>query len=832
MFLPAGHPAPAGRLKAVRPQRIEVISVNQRNRNRVTVGLALGLTVGVGTYLGAGSVAGPSSTALALDAGPQAESAAPFAHAGSQAQIVLPPDPAPSKLDTGLQAIAGHTPASLAAAAKAPNFLPEFVTSADGSEVMIELLGHDAAGARRAVAELAAHGLRDVVRDDRIAAGWMPIAKLSALESRADVQLARALPKLVANLGEVTNQGDFAMLSNLVRERYAVDGKGIKVGILSTSFNLANGMQTGIANGDLPGPGNPNGYTQPVNIVAEGVPGLFPAFNLDEGRAMAEIVHDVAPGAELLFAGVQGVSSVHLAAAMESLAQAGADIIVDDIGLGASTTPFFQDDTAARKVNELAGRGVRYFVAAGNHRAREMYETPWSSRDFFNSATFDTFDFDPAAATFRPVMTLRPRAGVTTYSGVIVVQWDEPWATYSAPGVGASNALRLLLLDPANRTIGSFPSTVGGNPAIGITFNNLSASAFPYLNLALLKPKDGRRNPGRIKMFVRITEGGVDPGIQMLPASTIFGHNNARGATVVSASSWFNTPAGAPIWNRDFSLLPQTDGSGLVGTTPIPLSPILSHLNGPSVLLRGGDGATIITGATVGQQPILFDDNGTRLTTPETRQNPTLVGADAVQTSFFGTTVSNLVTRPFFFGTSAAAPNAGAVAALLLQASNKTLNVGGVRNLMIQTATDMDNPYVNGLQPDPADPLFSRGYDPASGHGLIQALPAVESIIANMGIAKLNVNAQCQTGTGNRWRIDNPNGFGVRVKLSATGGIRLPSETAFGANLRENLLVPPGGLNFETPYQYSTSVSLTWSNTSGTPIFVNKTKIGSWTACQ
>ena len=98
-----------------------------------------------------------------------------------------------------------------------------------------------------------------------------------------------------------------------------VTGAGIDVGIISDSMNLKSpGVAGSQSTGDLP---------SAVGILQEG-----PAGGSDEGRAMAEIVFDTAPGiGSMFFHSGMTTGLVGKAQGIASLVSNGADIIVDDI---------------------------------------------------------------------------------------------------------------------------------------------------------------------------------------------------------------------------------------------------------------------------------------------------------------------------------------------------------------------------------------------------------------------------------------------------------------------------------------------------------------------
>jgi hypothetical protein len=120
----------------------------------------------------------------------------------------------------------------------------------------------------------------------------------------------------------------------------------------------------------------PAGFDHAVGIFQiQCKPGELPAVDVlpdqagdgDEGTAMLEILHDIAPNAALGFATAASLFSTDadFAANIRALRfDAGCDILVDDI-LYFNESPF-QDGLIARAVNDVTADGALYFSSAGN----------------------------------------------------------------------------------------------------------------------------------------------------------------------------------------------------------------------------------------------------------------------------------------------------------------------------------------------------------------------------------------------------------------------------------------------------------------------------------
>src|SRR4030095_14725870 len=121
--------------------------------------------------------------------------------------------------------------------------------------------------------------------------GWLPLGRLKDLAKLPGLRFAR--PALfTTRAGSVTSQGDTTLRADIARNTYGFTGAGWKVAVLSDSFDTGTGSYSAdISSGDLP---------SGVQVIQDSPGGT------DEGRAMAQIVHDVAPGASLAFATANG----------------------------------------------------------------------------------------------------------------------------------------------------------------------------------------------------------------------------------------------------------------------------------------------------------------------------------------------------------------------------------------------------------------------------------------------------------------------------------------------------------------------------------------------
>lgn len=184
-----------------------------------------------------------------------------------------------------------------------------------------------------------------------IVQGWIPFDKLEAVAGLSFVIKITPPSYGKTRTGSVNTEGDAVMGSNVVRSMLGFDGTGVRVGVISDGVD---NMAASMATGDLPG-----GIL--VNPALSGVG--------DEGTAMLEIIHDIAPGAELVFSGGSAPptpTTLEFIAGIDFLVDtAGVDVLVDDIGF--FKQPYFEDGIVAQAASGAVAQGVVYISAAGNH---------------------------------------------------------------------------------------------------------------------------------------------------------------------------------------------------------------------------------------------------------------------------------------------------------------------------------------------------------------------------------------------------------------------------------------------------------------------------------
>ncbi len=338
--------------------------------------------------------------------------------------------------------------------------------------------------------------------------GSLSIADLDRLAAMDGVNFARASYRPLTHVGSVTSEGDAALKTNAVRAIHGVDGSGFAVGVISDSFDNGGvgSASDDVATGDLP----------MVTVLDDSIAGT------DEGRAMLQLVHDVAPGSALLFH-TAGTSQADFASAISDLHTAGADVIVDDILFLAE--PMFMDGVIAQAVDVTFAAGVPYFSAAGNS-GRHSYETPFVTSGMIGPLGGMLHDFGGGDTC----QTVTFPAGVT----ILVLQWDEPFKSVCGDSCAGSASDLDFYLILGTASIGlpvasAITSNIGAD-AVEVLPVIASSAVTVCLAIELLAGPA----PEFLK-YVAFSPLGFSIDEYGTESSTLYGHANANGAMAVGA---------------------------------------------------------------------------------------------------------------------------------------------------------------------------------------------------------------------------------------------------------------------------------------------------------
>lgn len=618
--------------------------------------------------------------------------------------------------------------------------------------------------------------------------GYVPVDTLAALAKSAGVSAVHAVNRPITNVGLVTQQG---VVQHKVDQLPAnLNGSGVTIGVLSDSYNNSTvtiKAPADVLSCDLPGTGNPCGNTLPVEVLDESA-----SAGSDEGRAMVQLIHDMAPKARLGFASafngdVAFANNIRALAGVPGMPNTkpgfAAQIIVDDVQY--FNEGMFADTIIAQAVDDVTALGVSYFSSAGNTPPTQGYASDFRLVPAGPTATANTnisLAGVPTTLYAGGFHNFRNDGGQDIAQTItlgtnrqlrMTMQWDDPYDV-TPKTIGA-------LVFQATGTLSAATPTVNSTVA-------LNAGTQYQIDVRGDSIYDGAGNLDVIVSVIQpdgtvlqtVDTGASETFSLYAPQSgnytiQVTGFNSDRGPFTVKV----NVGSGVSKMTSDFNLLffHPTTGAYLgcvcennlatnrpvelpgsitfptsvttnqvqlviaranVPTAPVPASRLrykmLSSSNGstgfPSEyfsyttpITYGHNSAAGANGVaaygpfkpalpedftSTGPVRIVWDRNNNRIPDDQqVRLKPNLAAMDGGNTTFFTSdTNRDLDTFPNFFGTSAAAPTAASIAALVLQAKG---GPGSVTPAQMRTILE-NSTYPNDL-------------DPYSSSSLAQALP-------------------------------------------------------------------------------------------------------------
>jgi len=542
-----------------------------------------------------------------------------------------------------------------------------------------------------------------------------------------------------------------------------------------------------VASGDLPGPGNPRN-PQPVVVIEDTAPN---SSDFDEGRGMLQIAHDVAPGAKLCFATANGGTlnfANNIRRLADHAGRCGADVVVDDITY--FDEPMFSDGPVSDAIDDVAARGVHYFSSAGNAGNQQAWASrvrllPAASA--VRGTNLDLTGVDPALYD-GGLQDMDPGPGTDVAQdiflgengGIIDLQWNDPvdvdGATFGDPifeatgEITAANPAPSFAFTPSADQVGKTVQFRTDAIPSGTTDLILSVDAPDGTNLGTIDTGSSPEvlaaklsQAGTYKITITGFDGDtgdftVDVREVLSPSRVTTDFNVlffAPNGQFLAALADLNTLSGRPI---ELAGLPpfgglqmaiSRAGTGPVGATELrnvmfddmhvveyadPLAPAtFAHHTA-----RGATGVAAYDAfrpllpefftSPGGDLRIYFDSAGNRFRRPQVRRVPQVAAADGGNTTFFvNDTARDPDTLPNFFGTSAAAPHAAAIAALVLDRAGgpRSISPTQMRRLLQRSAFthDLDPAHsggrvggltlsANGGQGSEGDPVAGAMIDP------------------------------------------------------------------------------------------------------------------------
>ena len=473
------------------------------------------------------------------------------------------------------------------------------------------------------------------------------------------------------------------------------------------------------------------------------VPGQDGRPGAGEGTAMMEIVHDLAPGAKLFFASAFN-SPESFAENIRTLRFVyHCDIIVDDV-IYFFESPY-EDDIIAQAVDDVIKDGAMYFSSAGNGgNAADGTSGTWEG-DFKSAGTLSTLPSGYEVHDFGSrVISNRVEVG----GGPLMLHWSDP-GTLDLPA--SFNDYDLFVLDHDLRNV--LVASTDIQDGTGLPFEFLGFNLPPNVRVVVA------RHPGAKTRAIRTVLFNGELGIAT--SGSTFGHNSAPNALAIAAVDVAEAVGGKFIAGPTTPVeLYSSDGNRRV---------FYDRNNRPL-----GGGVTFASGGG------------------ELRRTPQLAAADGVATTLPASSGLNP-----FFGTSAAAPHAAAIAGLI-QSAVPHITSSRIRHALIDGALDIE----------------ASGFDRNSGAGIVSAMVSMQLAGAHPAVF-LDVGAVAVTPVGSDVLL--PGGSGtLAVQVVNNGGATarnvratLASSSPYVTVTQATSFYPdvaPGAAAFNvTPFAFSVS---------------------------
>ncbi len=488
-----------------------------------------------------------------------------------------------------------------------------------------------------------------------------------------------------AATGSQVSQGVRAHGVERAQKYYNAYGNGVTVGVLSDSDDF---KEQSIASGDLP-----------AGTIT--VPGQDGRPGGGEGTAMMEIVHDMAPGANLVFASAFNGPEQFADNIRALRFTYHADVIVDDVFYYFESP--YADDIIAQAVQDVVADGAQYFSSAGNSGNYSDGTSGTWEGDFKGAGTLATL---PSGYTVHNFGNKVISDRIEKRGGPIILHWSDP-GTLAAPE--SSNDYDLFVLDADLRNVVAASTDL--QDGAGLPFEYLGFTIPAGFRVVIAKHPNAETRAIRTVIF--------NGELGIATAGSTSGHNSVTGGFGVAAVN------SAEAYGGEFVEGP---------TTPVELF----SSDGPRRVFYDRNNQPIHGGVT-------FASGGGEL-----RNKPDIAAADGVSTTLPPGSGLNP-----FFGTSAAAPHAGAIAALV-KGAVPTISATQLRNAMLQGTLDIE----------------AAGNDADSGRGIAMAMQSLKKANAAPAVF-LETNALTLTGPVLPGASDT-----LRVQLINNGGAKATAVTA------------------------------------------------------